>query len=201
MNADDWKRTIHSRTAPCRKQAAEHGKESLFVSCNRYFAIYRPCCQRSTETSVGSVYSSGRCKKGKFEYIDELITRINEYNEILALWIKMRQGVLSLNIENFPLKELFDIIAKGRRSFEMKHQELVVSSTNAIVKADKALTLFMINTLAENARKYTPEHGKIELSAVETDDYVEISVSDNGPGLSEEDVNRILGEKYTIQVR
>lgn len=134
-------------------------------------------------------------KKGKFEYIDELITRINEYNEILALWIKMRQGVLSLNIENFPLKELFDIIAKGRRSFEMKHQELVVSSTNAIVKADKALTLFMINTLAENARKYTPEHGKIELSAVETDDYVEISVSDNGPGLSEEDVNRILGEK------
>lgn len=134
-------------------------------------------------------------KKGKFEYIDELITRINEYNEILALWIKMRQGVLSLNIENFALKELFDIIAKGRRSFEMKHQELIVSPTEAVVKADKALTLFMINTLSENARKYTPEHGRVELSAVETDDYVEISVSDNGPGLSEEDVNRILGEK------
>ena len=51
-------------------------------------------------------------KKGKFEYIDELITRINEYNEILAIWIKMRQGVLSLNIESFALKELFGIIAK-----------------------------------------------------------------------------------------
>ena len=134
-------------------------------------------------------------KKGKFEYIDELITRINEYNEILALWIKMRQGVLSLNIENFALKDLFAIISKGKRSFEMKQQELVVSPTEAVVKADKALTLFMINTLAENARKYTPEHGRVELSAAETDDYVEISVSDNGPGLSEEDVNRILGEK------
>lgn len=134
-------------------------------------------------------------KKGKFEYIDELITRINEYNEILALWIKMRQGVLSLNIENFALKELFAIISKGKRSFEMKHQELVVFPTEAVVKADKALTLFMINTLAENARKYTPEQGRVELKAVETDDYVEISVTDNGPGLSEEDVNRILGEK------
>lgn len=113
----------------------------------------------------------------------------------------MRQGVLSLNIENFPLKELFDIIAKGRRSFEMKHQELVVSSTNAIVKADKALTLFMINTLAENARKYTPEHGKIELSAVETDDYVEISVSDNGPGCRKRMSIAYWGKKYTIQVR
>lgn len=134
-------------------------------------------------------------KKGKFEYIDELITRINEYNEILAIWIKMRQGVLSLNIESFALKELFGIIAKGRRSFEIKHQELQVDPTEAVVKADKALTLFMINTLTENARKYTPEYGHITLSTKETDEYVEISVSDDGPGLSEEDVNRILGEK------
>lgn len=53
----------------------------------------------------------------------------------------------------------------------------------------------MINTLTENARKYTPEYGHITLSTKETDEYVEISVSDDGPGLSEEDVNRILGEK------
>ncbi|HBB06777.1 MAG TPA: ATP-binding protein, partial [Bacteroides sp.] len=33
-------------------------------------------------------------KCGKYRYIDELATRINEYNEILALWIKMRQGTL-----------------------------------------------------------------------------------------------------------
>ena len=39
-------------------------------------------------------------KESKYRYIDELITRINEYNDILALWIKMRQGTLSLNIEN-----------------------------------------------------------------------------------------------------
>ncbi len=34
-----------------------------------------------------------------------------------------------------------------------------------MVKADKALTLFMINTLAENARKYTPEGGTVKVYA------------------------------------
>ena len=134
-------------------------------------------------------------KKGKYAYIDELITRINEYNDIIALWIKMRQGVVSLNIENFSLNDLFEMVGKGRRSFEMKRQTLTVLPTEAIVKADRALTLFMINTLAENARKYTPEGGRIELKAEEADRYVEISVTDNGKGISQEDVRRILGEK------
>lgn len=134
-------------------------------------------------------------KRGKFRYIDELITRINEYNDILARWIKMRQGALSLNVENFSLNDLFVVISKGRRTFEMKHQELVVHETDAVVKADKALTLFMVNTLTENARKYTQEGGRIEVSATETDTYVEISVTDNGPGLSKEDVSLIQDEK------
>ena len=134
-------------------------------------------------------------KQGKLKYISELLNKINEYNDILAQWIKMRQGALSLNVENFELNELFQMIAKGRRTFEMKQQQLTVTDTTAVVKADKALTLFMINTLTENARKYTPEGGLVEVSAVETDEYVEVSVTDNGPGLSEEDVHRILSEK------
>ena len=67
------------------------------------------------------------------------------------------QGSLSLNIETFGLNELFDLIRKGSRAFEMKQQQLEVTPTDTYVKADKALTLFMINTLAENARKYTPK--------------------------------------------
>ena len=136
-----------------------------------------------------------RIKKEKYQYIDELVTTINEYNDILALWIKMKQGTLSLNIEIFSLNELFELLGKGRRAFEMKNQTLEIESTQVLVKADKALTLFMINTLAENARKYTPEGGKIHIYARQTEEYVEISVEDNGRGLSAEDVARIIGEK------
>lgn len=139
---------------------------------------------------------NAKIKKEKYQYIDELVTTINEYNDILALWIKMKQGTLSLNIETFSLNELFELLGKGRRAFEMKNQKLEIEPTTVMVKADRALTLFMINTLAENARKYTLEGGTIKVYARTTEDaYVEISVEDNGRGISEEDVAHIIGEK------
>lgn len=142
-----------------------------------------------------------KIKKQKYQYIDELVSTINEYNDILTLWIKMNQGTLSLNIENFALGDLFAIIQKGRKTFEMKQQQFEVENTEAVVKADKALTLFMINTLTENARKYTPKGGEVSVYARQTEEYVEISVEDNGRGLSDEDVALIQGEKiYNSQL-
>ncbi len=139
---------------------------------------------------------NAKIKKEKYQYIDELVTTINEYNDILALWIKMKQGTLSLNIETFSLNELFELLGKVRRALEMKNQKFEIEPTTVMVKADRALTLFMINTLAENARKYTPEGGTIKVYARTTEDaYVEISVEDNGRGISEEDVAYIIGEK------
>lgn len=134
-------------------------------------------------------------KKGKYQYIDELVSTINEYNEILALWIKMKQGTFSMNIETFELDELFDLLRKGGRSFELRHQSLQVIPANVAVKADKSLTMFMLNTLADNARKYTPQGGKVVVYAFVGKDYVEISVKDTGCGLSESDVSLLNGDK------
>ena len=134
-------------------------------------------------------------KEEKYRYMDELVDRINEYNDILSLWIKMRQGSLSLNVETFELNPLFEVLQKGRKTFEAKGQAFSVEPTDVWVKADKALTFFMVNTLTENARKYTQRGGGIKVYAIETEDYVEISVQDNGPGLSVEDVDCILNEK------
>ncbi len=145
-------------------------------------------------TQMGYI-NNDTIKKEKYQYIDELVTTINEYNDILALWIKMKQGELSLNIETFELNEIFELLRKGNRAFEMKQLTLEVEPTDVSVKADKALTLFMINTLAENARKYTPSGGTVKVYARKEENYVEISVEDNGCGLSVEDVTHIIGEK------
>ena len=134
-------------------------------------------------------------KEEKYRYMGELVDRINEYNDILSLWIKMRQGSLSLNVETFELNPLFEVLQKGRKTFEAKGQAFSVEPTDVWVKADKALTFFMVNTLTENARKYTQRGGGIKVYATEAEDYVEISIQDNGPGLSAEDVDCILNEK------
>lgn len=129
------------------------------------------------------------------QYVRELAERINEYNDLLSQWIRIRQGVVALNIESFPVQQLFDIVSRSSRSFMQKGVELDVISTDAVVRADRVLTLFMINTLADNARKFTPAGGKVTVEAQQGDDYVEISVSDTGVGLSEEDVHLIRDEK------
>ena len=131
----------------------------------------------------------------RFLYLSELIDKINEYNDVLGHWVKIRQGMVTLNIENFALQPLFDTMKRGTRTFENKGVALTVEDTRCVVKADKSLTLFMMNTLLDNARKYTPEGGHVELSAVETDTYVEVSVADTGHGMSPEDVDTLNNAK------
>ena len=131
-------------------------------------------------------------QKDQMDYIRELSDQINEYNEVLTKWIQMRQGELNLQIESFPLQALFDILSKGKRSFSIKGIELDVKPTTDVVKADRTLTLFMLNTLADNARKFTPKGGKVTISSQSTSQYVEISVADTGIGMSESQLSTIF---------
>ncbi len=129
------------------------------------------------------------------EYLQELTSAIEEYNQVLARWIKMRRGELSLHIENFALSEVLGIISKSVAAFEMKGITLEVSDSSLVVKADKALTLFMINTLADNAGKFTPTGGRVTVEALDGGSFVEIAVTDTGVGMSAEEVEKILGSK------
>jgi hypothetical protein len=56
----------------------------------------------------------------------------------------------------------------------------------------------MLNTLADNARKFTSEGGNVNIGATETADYVEISVSDTGCGIDEETLSHIFDRKVII---
>ena len=133
----------------------------------------------------------------RVDYIRELTDKINEQNDILTDWIQLRQGELILHIETFSLSELFAIVEKSRRSFLLKGVSLNVEPTDLFVKADRVLTLFMLNTLADNARKFTPEGGHVNIYASENPQYVEISVEDNGEGMDENQLSHVFEHKIS----
>ena len=141
------------------------------------------------------VWGDKALRARKLEYVSELTAEINSLNDILTKWVKPTQGMVGLHIESFALSEVFDMIERSASSFAHKGLTLEVKHTDAVVKADKALTFFMLNTLADNARKFTPEGGLVEISAEATDEYVELSVADSGLGMSEEDIEHILCTK------
>ena len=140
-------------------------------------------------------YLDGEDKQDHIQYIRELTDNINEQNQLLTQWIQLRQGELNLHVESFPLQQLFDLVARSKTSFAMKGITLGVEPTSATVKADRVLTLFMLNTLADNARKFTPKDGRVDISATETPDYVEISVSDTGCGMTDDQLAHVFDRK------
>ena len=133
----------------------------------------------------------------RIEYIHELTDQINAQNDLLTQWIQLRQGELTLHVESFPLQELFDLLSRSKSSFQMKGITLDVEPTDATVKADRVLTLFMLNTLADNARKFTAQGGRVTIGAVSQPDYVEISVSDTGQGMSPDELAHVFDRQVS----
>ena len=141
-------------------------------------------------------------REERLTYMAELTDKINDYNNVLTQWIQLQQGQLSLHIESFPVQQLFDIVQRSRMSFKMKGIDLQIAPTKEVVKADKILTLFMINTIADNARKFTSEGGVVRISASEVglpgqEPCVEISVQDTGAGIEEEQLAGIFEHKVS----
>ncbi|MBR5813878.1 MAG: DUF5113 domain-containing protein [Bacteroidaceae bacterium] len=174
----------------------EHKRENLLkrVSVSIVSGM-RPYMDRIIgELAVLDTASDAEAQR-RLLYIAELTKELDDFNVILERWIKMRQGDMNLQIENFPLSDIFAIILKSRPLLENRGIALNVQPTDCVVKADKALTLFMINTLVDNAAKFTPEGGTVTLESIERDDCVEVAVTDTGIGVSQSDIDRILCEK------
>ena len=104
----------------------------------------------------------------------------------------MHKGELSLHIESFELQKVFNIVSKSRMEYKLQGIDFQVEPTTDIVKADKVLTLFMINTIAENARRFTPPGGRVVINSRAADDYVEIAVTDTGCGIEKNKLERHL---------
>ena len=131
-----------------------------------------------------------------YEYIGQLASSIEQTNERLTDWVKLKQGEIALRIESFALQALFDTLRSSDIEYKLNGITLNVVPTESIVKADKVLTLFMINTIAENARRFTPSGGSICVYAEEAADYVEISVKDTGKGMDAEQLNSLFKPRY-----
>lgn len=192
----DGKRAqLRTELAECERRIVENKRKNISgrAKISLVYSI-TPFIDRILH-DVRKMESTGRVNRDTLAYISELTDKINTYNDVLTEWIRMNRGQLELTTESFPVQDLFTLLQKAGYSFRKKGLTLTVQPSGAWVKADKALTFFMVSTLADNARKFTPEGGHVTVSARELDDAVEISVEDTGCGLSPEDMEMILTSK------
>ena len=134
---------------------------------------------------------------GNNTYATELAREIEKQNTMITQWIKLRQGSIAPRIESIPLQEILNIVKKNAPSLQHNGITLNICDTDSKVKADRALTLFLINTLVDNARKAMPQGGCISITCTDNNDekYTEISVKDDGNGMTEEQVAHLFEYK------
>ncbi len=108
----------------------------------------------------------------------------------------------NLNFVRFDTYEFIDeaIESQSLLITQKKHKiELDIDMDIKDIYADKNGADQILTNIISNACKYTPDFGKISISAKNLDDFVEIKVSDNGIGIPKEDLPRITERFYRVE--
>lgn len=110
---------------------------------------------------------------------------INLINDLLDLE-KMEAGKLELDIEETPLLAILQRSADSVAALaESRGIKLELPAADAVVLADSGrLSQVMVNLIG-NAVKFSPDGGTVTVGLMESADWVEIRVSDQGPGIPE----------------
>ncbi|HEX3990309.1 MAG TPA: ATP-binding protein, partial [Acetobacteraceae bacterium] len=80
---------------------------------------------------------------------------------------------------------------------EEKGVDLTVAHPNRLeINGDAALIQQAVANLVDNAVKFSPEHGMVRLAAAQDGRRIRITVTDQGPGIPEEDRSRATERFY-----
>lgn len=112
---------------------------------------------------------------------------------------RIEGGALKAEKELYPLDELVYHVV-NHMQFVLKDRDVLVSVPDALppVALDFLQIDQVLTNLIENAVRYTSAKSPLEISAVEQNDEMLVSVADYGPGIPEEYIERIFDKFYRV---
>lgn len=125
----------------------------------------------------------------------------NKLENLVTLFLeiaRLETGKSHYSIQDLVIKNLTDRVKYNiAGDVEQKNIEFVDNVPNDLkVKFDEERLEEILSILIENAIVYTPEFGKVEISAKEVKTGVEIEIEDNGVGISEEKKEKLFEKFY-----
>jgi two-component system sensor histidine kinase SenX3 len=104
------------------------------------------------------------------------------------------------NASVIDLNEVLNIaISQSELNAAARNIELIYGESNPVhVKGDSVQILMAVSNLIENAINYSPENTRVAVALRTTDGVAEISVTDQGIGIPEKDIERIFERFYRV---
>jgi len=132
----------------------------------------------------------------------EEIDRMSRIIDDLLLLAKSESGQKPLAIKELSLSDLLqELYLQGRTLAEAKGIEVLLhpNVTEEIrIRGDELRLRQVFLNLITNAIKYTPDHGRVEISLDVAGDEVVVTVSDTGVGIAPEHLPHIFERFYRI---
>jgi PAS domain S-box-containing protein len=127
---------------------------------------------------------------------DRLATIVNQ----ILLANQLDVGRLDLETEPFDARDLVDSVVESARTHAPSHVTFDVQVADGVplVAADKDRARQVLVNLVDNAVKYSPGGGEIELSVEPADGAVLFSVVDEGLGIPTDEQRRIFEKFYRL---
>jgi signal transduction histidine kinase len=134
------------------------------------------------------------------EYLQDVLSSgqhlLSLINDILDL-SKVEAGRMELELGEFSLREALAnglTMLRERATRQGIALSLEIEPGLDCIEADERKLKQVVFNLLSNAVKFTPDGGRIELSARRADDDAAITVRDNGIGIAPDDLERVFEE-------
>lgn len=131
--------------------------------------------------------------------IDIASIRLNRQVENLLNMSRLESGMLKLNLDWCDLNELIFSVVQKLSPTNIKHN--IVFSANEhlpFFKLDTGLMEQVLYNILYNAIQYTPENSIIVISASHPSDNCVITISDNGYGFPEAEMQNVFDKFYRL---
>jgi PAS domain S-box-containing protein len=122
----------------------------------------------------------------------KLITRL--VDDLLDIG-RITSGKIHLESKPVKLSDVIDEALEMVKPFaEAKRHALVANdlTANLWIAGDRARMIQVVCNLLNNALKFTPDGGRIEVRLQDTGNHAEIRVSDNGPGIPPDSIPQVF---------
>jgi PAS domain S-box-containing protein len=107
-------------------------------------------------------------------------------NDLLEL-SKIESGQIELKLVDVSVTELVDTAAKALINYRSDDQVIIdIASIDAQVRVDRDRIVQVLINLISNAMKFSPANAAVLVSVTQEGGAIRFSVSDKGPGISEE---------------
>jgi len=186
-----------------KEQIKEMNKSKLrfFTNISHEFRTPLTLITGTLEAILEDTKTSARNYK-KLLTINNNAVRLNNLITELLDFRKMEQGFLKLKVSEYKVAGFLDEIFQSFVEYAQYHQveyDFKTPSSSMSLWFDGQQMEKVFYNLISNAFKVVDEiKGKVIVEVIEQSAYVDIIVSDNGPGMPKEGVQRIFDRFYQI---